>query len=428
MSHWGPARYVVHTMKKNFYSYAVPFVILSGGKNVIRNGCKAMQGRLFSGEVSANLPSTLDHEERVCAVALSLVSSPAGSGIWSRVATRMPGDIYRMIENFSTPVTLDHCIAEYPGTPIDAARRIIDRAEQVQARILTYWDRDYPELLREIPRPPLALYLIGDLNTRRAVAVVGTRKADLKSALIARRIGYDLASQGLAVVSGMALGIDREAHLGALDAGGPTVGVLPSGIDIVYPRSNLDLFVKIRNTPGSALVSEYPPGIYVAGSWTFAQRNRIISGLSAGTVVVKAGERSGALITARHALEQNREVFACAGHSFDDEYAGCNGLIRSGAALVSSSQDILDELHCSGIARQPAIQTAAMMPEETGPVPGTFAEQILRRLSEREYEVDEIIRIMHGAPGEVNEAIIELELGGRILRSGNTLSRLQGRR
>ena len=176
------------------------------------------------------------------------------------------------------------------------------------------------------------------------MAVVGTRKSDPKSALIARRISHDLSSQGFTVVSGMAVGIDREAHLGALDAGGKTVGVLANGIDIIYPWPNRDLYQAHRSTPGSALVSEYPPGIYVAGQWTFVRRNRIISGLCAGTVVVKAGERSGALITARHAVEQNREVFACAGNSFDEEYAGCHRLVRSGAVLVSSSQDILAEL------------------------------------------------------------------------------------
>lgn len=382
-----------------------------------------MQGRLFSGDVPANLPVSLDHEELVYAVALSMASSPAGSGIWGRIASSTPGDIYRMIEGRSTPETLAHCLAEYPETPLDAARRIIDRLEAYPAGIVTYWDRGYPSLLREIPRPPLVLYVIGDLDDRQAVAVVGTRKADTRSAMIAHRIGHDLASQGFVVVSGMALGIDREAHLGALDAGGSTVAVLPSGIDIVYPRANADLYAKISETPGSALVSEYPPGIYIAGNWTFAQRNRIISGLCTGTVVVKAGERSGALITARHAVEQNREVFACAGYSFDEEYAGCHGLIRNGAALVSSTQDILDELDRSGIVLAPVVRPAAVRAVE-GPDPGTLGGKILGMLSTRGYDVDEIIRAMGGSPGEIHEAIVELELGGMIIRNGNTISRL----
>ncbi|HOD15345.1 MAG TPA: DNA-processing protein DprA [Spirochaetota bacterium] len=410
-------------MEKSFYSYAAPFVILNGGEYRMRSGLDAMQGRLFSGELPVNLPAELDHDEKVYAIALSLVSSPAGSGVWGHIAARMPGEIYRMIESRSDPETMVHCLAVYPGTPLEAARQIIDRVEQSPARILTYWDREYPSLLREIPRPPLVLYAVGDTVVRRSVAIVGTRKSDPKSALIARRIGHDLASRGFTVVSGMALGIDREAHLGALDAGGSTIGVLPGGIDIVYPRSNHDLYAKVNGSPVSALISEYPPGIYIAGNWTFARRNRIISGLSAGTVVVKAGERSGALITARHALEQNREVFACAGHSFDEEYAGCHWLIRSGAALVSSSQDILDELDRSGSARMPFLRSASMAAED-GLVPGTLAGKILRLLSEREYDVDGIIRATGGAPGDINESIVALELEGKILRNGNTISRM----
>jgi DNA processing protein len=382
-----------------------------------------MQGRLFASDGRAELPDSMSDDEREYAVALSIVSSPAGSGIWRSIASRLPSDIYRMIEGYAAPSTQFHCAAVYPGTPMDAARRIVERVRKDSIHVLTFWDHDYPRLLREAPCPPLVLYVTGELYASRAVALVGTRKADPKSALIARRIGRELAENGYAIVSGMAMGIDREAHLGALEAGGMTIGVLPSGINIVYPWSNRDLYMRIRDTAGSALVSEYPPGVNIAGKWTFAQRNRIISGLCAGTVVVKAGEQSGALITARHALEQNREVFACAGHSFDEEYAGCHSLIRDGAVLVSSSQDIIEGLGFPGVAPGRVINADSMKCEGECPDPGTGAGRILQLLSAREYEVDELIRATGGSPGEVNEAIVTLELEGKILRNGNMISR-----
>ena len=383
-----------------------------------------MQGRLFEADGWARLPDLLDDDEKICAVALTLVSSPAGSGIWRGISSRMPSELYRILECYGAPEIQAHIAGAYTGTPVDAARRIMERTVNGSIRVMTIWEREYPPLLREIPYPPIVLYVVGDCNVPRAVAVVGTRRADPKSALIARRIGQDLAGSGYAVVSGMAIGIDREAHLGALDAGGVTIGVLPTGIDIVYPWANHDLFLRVRSTAGSGLVSEYPPGVNMAGKWTFAQRNRIISGLCAGTVVVKAPERSGALITARHALEQNRDVFACAGHSFDGEYAGCHRLIRDGAVLVSTTQDIIDGLGSQVFVRGPATGSAPAAAKEELPDPATCAGRIMRLLSEREYEVDGLVRETGGSTGEVNEAIVALELEGKILRSGNLISRL----
>ena len=263
------------------------------------------------------------------------------------------------------------------------------------------------------------------------MAVVGTRRADPRSASNARRIARELAVRGYAVVSGMAVGIDREAHLGALDEGGQTVGVLANGIDIVYPWPNRDLYHMIESSPGSALVSEYPPGI-LAGKWTFVRRNRIISGLCAGTVVVKAGERSGALITARHAMEQNREVFACTGDSFDEEYAGCHRLIRSGAVLVTKPDDIFEELsRYAGTVRMPLPRggdnsVGKRQAPEPAEEPGdtTLAGRVLRLLGSGGLDIDSITREMAASPAEVNEAVVMLELDGRITRSGNIISRV----
>ena len=383
-----------------------------------------MQGRLFEADGWARLPDSLDDDEKIYAVALTLVSSPAGSGIWRGMSSRMPSEMYHILECYGAPEIQVHLAGAYTGTPLDAARRIMERTSGGSIRVMTIWEREYPPLLREIPYPPIVLYVAGECNAPRAVAVVGTRRADPKSALIARRIGQDLAGSGYAVVSGMALGIDREAHLGALDAGGVTIGVMPTGIDVVYPWANQDLFLRVRSTAGSGLVSEYPPGVNMAGKWTFAQRNRIISGLCAGTVVVKAPERSGALITARHALEQNREVFACAGHSFDGEYAGCNRLIRDGAVLVSTTQDIIDGLGPPVVARRPVTCPAPVVVAVAEPDPGTCTGRIMRLLSEREHDVDGLVRATGWSTGEVNEAIVALELEGKILRNGNLISRL----
>ncbi|MBN2160509.1 MAG: DNA-processing protein DprA [Spirochaetes bacterium] len=391
-----------------------------------------MQGRLFERDEREGVRLPLTEEDRQCAVALSILSAPSGNRIWGMVSSFMPAELFRRVGRSGvTTATQQYLVETYGARPIDAAVRIVEAAGRKKIRILTYWDADYPPLLREIQMPPLTLYVKGEMRVRRTVAVVGTRKSDARSAVNARRIARDMAARGYTIVSGMAVGIDREAHLGALDARGCTIGVLANGIDIRYPRQNRDLYRLIEGSTGSALISEYPPGVF-AGKWTFVRRNRIISGLCPGTVVVKAGERSGALITARHALEQNREVFACAGNSFDDEYAGCNRLIRNGAVLVASSDDIMEEISewLEGDCAMPV--PAPVDPENaaTGshrdeePSPGTLEGKILGLIGPREYSIDAIVRALGESPGDVNEAIVSLELDGRIMRTGNAISRL----
>jgi DNA processing protein len=418
-------------MKKNFYSRKAPFVTLHDGNFMYRRRAVVMQEKFFFQNDSPVLRDQLTHEEKVYAVAVSIVSSPAGNNIWKMISCHMPDEIYRAISCRNSPLSQQFLIEKYSQHPLEAARMIVEKAARKSIDVLTYWDRDYPALLREIQWPPIVLYVKGVLHAERAVAVVGTRKSDGRSSAHARRISRELAGRGYTVVSGMAVGIDREAHLGALDEKGTTIGVLANGIDITYPWPNRDLYRLIEASPGSALISEYPPGIF-AGKWTFVRRNRIISGLCSGTVVIKAGNRSGALITARHAVEQNREVFACTGNSFDDEYAGCHHLIRSGAVLVSCSDDIIAEL------------SRIMNIRKTGPVMDvechdgdrrmvrtadetsvdTLEGRILRLLSVQDYDIDSIVRNVNGNPGEVNEAVVAMELDGRIIRNGNIISRL----
>lgn len=416
-------------LQKKIYARPGPFVTLHDSHVLYRSRAAIMQGKLFFQNDPIVMRDLLTDEEKVYAVAVSIVSSPAGNNIWKMITTCTPAQIYRRISCRNSPSTQQFLLEEYSYNPLESARMIIDAAARKSIRVLTYWDRDYPSLLREIQWPPLVLYVKGDVSAERAVAVVGTRKSDGRSSANARRIARELAERGCTVVSGMAVGIDREAHRGALDAGGNTIGVLANGIDIIYPWPNRDLYRLIEATPGSALISEYPPGI-IYGRWTFVRRNRIISGLCAATVVVKAGNRSGALITARHALEQNREVFACSGNSFDEEYAGCHHLIRSGAALVSSSEDIIAGLPLP-VDTGKSAPAGAEGGTDDGPVqaadgvrPDTLEGRILHLLSLRDHEIDSLVRNVNGNPGEVNEVIVALELDGRIIRNGNIISRL----
>jgi DNA processing protein len=198
--------------------------------------------------------------------------------------------------------------------------------------------------------------------------------------------------------------------------------------------ANRDLYTAMMRSPRSTLLSEYPPGI-LADKWTFVRRNRIISGISLGTLVVKAGERSGALITARYALEQNREVFACPGHAFDSGYAGCHNLIKSGAIMVSDTGDILQEFSLSGSfenVNASEVEGGAFTGEHSSGNDGTDQEyadnsiegRILSILSGGRRQVDSLVRLIGGTAREVNETLALLEISGLIERDGNMILRL----
>lgn len=203
---------------------------------------------------------------------------------------------------------------------------------------------EFPPLLKEIPGPLQDLYLRGELPPfdRPYIAVVGTRKATNEGRLLAKRIAKDLADKGMIIVSGLALGIDAAAHEGALAANGKTVAVLANGLDSIYPRSHERLAQEILEKNG-AIISEYPPGTPSYPS-QFLERNRIISGLSLATIIVEAPIHSGALVTARHALEQGREVLVAGGPSLHQNYQGSHLLIRSGARLITSAADVMEDL------------------------------------------------------------------------------------
>lgn len=216
------------------------------------------------------------------------------------------------------------------------------------------FDARFPVMLREIPDAPIGVYVFGNvaaLSTRRAIAVVGTRRASLYGASMARKIARELALSRWTVVSGLARGIDTAAHVGALDGNGATVAVLGCGLDIVYPPENLELYRKIAET-GGAVISEFRLG-RVADRRTFPQRNRIIAGLSAGMLVVESDEKGGSMLSAGFAADYGRTVFALPGRVDQDNSRGCHKLIREGATLVTGAGDVVEEME--SVASQPSL-------------------------------------------------------------------------
>ncbi|MEA3459824.1 MAG: DNA-processing protein DprA, partial [Chloroflexota bacterium] len=251
----------------------------------------------------------------------------------------------------------------------------MEKIERRGIKVLTWEDDAYPARLLNIYDPPPMLYLKGEIlpQDEWAVAVVGTRGATVYGKEAAREIAGGLARNGITVVSGLARGIDSQAHRAALEAGGRTIAVFGSGIDIVYPPRNRKLAERIIKR--GALLTEYPLGTPPEGS-NFPPRNRIISGLCLGVVVVEAGERSGALITADYALSQGRDVFAVPGNIFRKKSVGTNKLIREGAIPVLSIQDILEELNLTMVSQQaevreviPADETEALLLEHISAEP-----------------------------------------------------------
>ena len=252
------------------------------------------------------------------------------------------------------------------------AEEILDRCSKKKLSIVTIRDVQYPQKLKHIPDPPIVLYYKGqlpDLESVPVIGIVGTRKASTYGLQTAKRMGYQIGKCGGVVVSGMAYGIDGLAMSGALTAGAVTVGVLGCGADIVYPISNRALFRDVENY--GCILSEFPPGTQPA-KWTFPKRNRIISGLSNGVLVVEAPEKSGALITARLAAEQGRDVFAVPGNVDQTGCVGSNRLLKDGAIVAMDGWDVMAEyeaLYPGKIRRETAPSHLKVYPQEMAEVP-----------------------------------------------------------
>jgi len=273
-------------------------------------------------------------------------------------------------------------------------------------------DENYPKRLREIKDPPKILYCLGEIkNEEDCFAIVGARKCTNYGKEIASRIASDLAEVGLTIVSGFAPGIDTMAHRAAIEKGKRTIAVLGTGIDekSIYPKSNLKLIDKILEN-GGAIISEFEPGTH-GTKYTFPQRNRIISGLSLGVLVVEARMQSGALITANYAKEQGRKVFAVPGSIFSQASKGCHFLIKNGAKLVESAEDILKEL---------GIRKLEIGKKE---IKGKTPEEnlILEVLKEGALDVEKIIEKTKLPPSKVASILSILEIEGKIKNLGGNI-------
>lgn len=290
--------------------------------------------------------------------------------------------------------------------------REVDTVARLGARYLLIGAPDYPPLLAELDNAPPALIVRGDVSLlrRSCVAIVGARNASAAGCRFARQLGHDVAGEGVAVVSGLARGIDTAAHIGALDGG--TVAVIAGGIDVVYPLENARLQEEVATR--GLLVAEQPPGVEPRARH-FPYRNRVIAGLSMGTVVVEAVPRSGSLITARLAGEAGREVMAVPGSPLDPRAQGCNGLIRDGATLVQSAADVLEQLRPIDprAVRSPAMGYEGPPPEDADDRDRAALTALLGPVP---VGVDEIVRQSGRTPAVVQLVLLELELAGRVER------------
>jgi DNA processing protein len=288
----------------------------------------------------------------------------------------------------------------------------LQRIAAAGVRVVTREDADYPKNLREIYDPPLVLYVKGTLVERDAlsIAIVGSRRTTLYGQEMARKLAYQLSRVGVTVVSGLARGIDTQAHKGALQAKGRTVAVIGCGIDVMYPAENKDLAEEIAAN-GGAIISEFPFGVQ-PDRQTFPMRNRIVSGWSLGVVVVEANQQSGALITANFAGEQGRHVFAVPGRADSPLSRGSNKLIKDGAKLTEDAEDILNEFEylLPKTKKEPTKSATGATLVLTAP-----EARVLTALGEDELVMDEIIQRCGLTTACVSTTLLALEMK-RIVR------------
>jgi DNA processing protein len=347
-----------------------------------------------------------------------------------------PTRVRKLIEHFGSPERVFHAsLTELEATGMQAvsaqslatgkslelAQQECAKAAEAGAKIISLGDPDYPRRLKEIYDPPVVLFVRGNVEilNKPGIAVVGTRHPTPYGTGMAERLSTDLAAHGLVVISGMARGVDSAAHRGTLAAKGKTVAVFGTGIDVMYPKENTRLAEQILAL-GGALISEFPMGTFAAPQ-NFPIRNRIISGMSAGVLVIEAAEYSGTRITARCALEQNRDVYAVPGNVTNKNSWGPNTLIKQGAKLVATWEDVWEELPTDiQVALTPAAnesseaQTASLFPDEAA---SPHERRILALLKPDEStHIDELVERLEPelSSSEIFAALFELELNGKV--------------
>jgi DNA processing protein len=308
------------------------------------------------------------------------------------------------------------------GKSAELAREELARVAAAGVAVISMDDASYPPRLKEIYDPPLILYVRGntELLTRPGLAMVGTRHPTPYGSGMAERLACDLAAQGLVIISGMARGVDTASHRGAIAAKGKTLAVFGTGVDVIYPKENSRLSEQILAL-GGALISEFPLGTFAAPQ-NFPIRNRILSGMSVGVLVVEAAEYSGTRITARCALEQNRDVFAVPGNVTNKNSWGPNTLIKQGAKLVATWEDVWEDLPTEvrlaltppSAPESPGASSASLFPDEGLP---PHEKRILGLLKADEAtHIDELVEKLETemSSSEIFAALFELELAGKV--------------
>ena len=371
---------------------------------------------VFDAPIQSSSSDALSPEELACWIALSRV---AGIG---------PATFKGLLDYFSNDVqaawNADRKTLVQAGLNSRVVEKLLhlrstispiaemEKLERQRVRVLTWRDAAYPALLREIADPPPVLYAYGKLTEadKFALAVVGTRNSSTYGMQVTERVVTELAQGQVTIVSGLALGIDTIAHTAALDAGGRTIAVVASGLDIIYPPPNRALAHRIVESGRGVILSEYPLGVRPEGG-NFPARNRIISGLSLGVLVIEAPPKSGALITVEHALKQGREVFAVPGSILSSRSAGTNKLIQDGARPVMEVKDIIEALNLWMIPQQ--IEMQAILPENEE------EKRLLALLSQEPRHIDDLIRETELPAMVVASTLTMMELKGMVKQAGS---------
>ncbi|MBT0586652.1 DNA-processing protein DprA [Alteromonas oceanisediminis] len=336
------------------------------------------------------------------------------------IAKRTPAQLARM--GFS-PAEVKELCRPLRDLAKPVKQALLWHHPELEQYVVCIHDDDYPPLLKQIASPPLVLFLQGNraLLTSHQIAIVGSRYTTHTGKTTAHQLAHSLAGRGITVTSGLAMGIDAAAHRGALAVGGRTLAVLGCGIDQIYPKRNHALYAEITKNAG-LLVSEFFPGTS-AKAEHFPRRNRIVSGLSLGTVVVEAALKSGSLITARMALEQNRDVFAVPGNIQSRNSEGCHYLIQQGAKLILNDEDILEEyqhLNLAGI--QPYLEVT-----KKSPTSGLASEALLASVDYDVTEIDVIAKRSALAVQDVLAQLLEYELRGLVASVPGGYVKLRGK-
>lgn len=333
---------------------------------------------------------------------------------WEKVKRK---DIRKLLQRYTPGEAVEILKREVPSGMPDAQeiKRKTETASSKSMKTVIYGSENYPDILLNLPDPPVVLFYIGDLErflAMPAIALIGSRRCTTYGRKVARTLARDFVRSGVAVVSGLARGIDGEAHKGVIEAGGVTMAILGSSLDICYPPEHDRLFEKIMEK--GVILSEYPPGTEPA-KYRFPERNRLISGFSKGVVVVEAGRKSGTMITVNTALDQGRDVFAVPGEVTGALSMGTNMLLRDGAGVVISAADVLEPLGLT-----------VGKPAETFEPESDTARTILAHLSVEALHFDQLLRLAGVGAAVLQSELLSMEIAGVVVQHPGKFYSIRG--